>query len=81
MQYDWNMEFDMIFPALRTSKTSLFSIAEDLPHYDQITAGYIEMGLSLQQSYGTSCAIEYLQGKGVPNKITERVLVRSNQHR
>ncbi|MFZ6693789.1 hypothetical protein [Undibacterium sp. SXout20W] len=71
----------MIFPALRPSTTSFLPIAEESTNYDQLTAGYIEMGLSLQQSYGTSCAIEYLQGKGVPNRITERVLVRSNQHR
>jgi len=72
----------MITTAVHTATptTTIPHRAEDVRHYDQITANHIEMGLSLQQTYGTTCAIEYMQGKGVPNNITQQVLIRSHQH-
>ncbi|MFZ6847249.1 hypothetical protein [Undibacterium sp. RuRC25W] len=72
----------MIIPAANVLKSTRLPLVEDIQYtVDQRTEDYIKIGLGLQQSYGTSCAIEYLQGKGVPNRITEQVLVRSNQSR
>ncbi|MFZ6861536.1 hypothetical protein ACO0K7_02780 [Undibacterium sp. Ji67W] len=74
----------MITPTVRTATPTATAtppqFAEEIRHYDQVVANHIEMGLSLQQDYGTTCAIEYMQGKGVPNQITQQVLIRSLQH-
>ncbi|MBC3861789.1 hypothetical protein H8K32_06740 [Undibacterium jejuense] len=72
----------MITPTVHTATATatIHHFVEEVHHYDQVVANHIEMGLSLQQDYGTTCAIEYMQGKGVPNQITQQVLIRSLQH-
>ena len=72
----------MMVPSTTALKANRHYFIEEAPvSIDELTQDYINIGLGLQQSYGTSCAIEYLQGKGGPNKITERVLLRANQIR
>jgi hypothetical protein len=48
---------------------------------DYVTANHVNMGIGIQQSYGTSCAIEYLKAKGVSNHVTERVLAHPDRRR
>ena len=48
---------------------------------DIATANYVDMAISIQRDYGTSCAVEYLQSKGVQNDITKRVLSQPEKRR
>ena len=57
-------------------KTSPASSRKDIA-----TANYVDMAVSIQRDYGTSCAIEYLQSKGVQNDITKRVLSQPEKRR
>ncbi|MBC3884449.1 hypothetical protein [Undibacterium griseum] len=48
---------------------------------EDIIAAYIDTGISLQSSHGTSCALEYLQSHGVAPSIIQRVLSRPGKRR
>ena len=48
---------------------------------DFITQNTVDCGISLQQTVGTACAIEYLLGHGVPRQITQRVLTAPERRR
>ena len=54
---------------------------EASPRADHATARHVNMGIDIQQSYGTSCAIEYMKAKGVSNHITARVLAHPDKRR
>ncbi|MFZ3002504.1 MAG: hypothetical protein WA071_19470 [Undibacterium umbellatum] len=48
---------------------------------DFITQNTVDRGISLQQTVGTACAIEYLLGQGVPRQIKQRVLTDPERRR
>lgn len=48
---------------------------------DIATSNHVDMAVSIQRDFGTPCAIEYLQAKGVQNDITKRVLSKPDHRR
>ena len=60
---------------------SLQKTAATSSRKDIATANYVDMAVSIQHDYGTSCAIEYLQSKGVQNDIIKRVLSQPEKRR
>ncbi|MFZ6876578.1 hypothetical protein ACO0LF_31460, partial [Undibacterium sp. Di27W] len=48
--------------------------SEVMDRVDSATEAKVEHGLSLQQTVGTACALEYLRAHGVPRQVTQRVL-------
>ncbi|WP_232063286.1 hypothetical protein [Undibacterium sp. KW1] len=48
---------------------------------DSATETKVEHGISLQQTVGTACALEYLRAHGVPRQVTQRVLTQPEHRR
>ncbi|MFZ6813419.1 hypothetical protein ACO0K3_03060 [Undibacterium sp. Rencai35W] len=48
---------------------------------DRVTEGIVNQGISLQTTFGTLCALEYLQAEGVSPTVSKRVLSDANQRR
>ncbi|MFZ6771507.1 hypothetical protein ACO0LB_02205 [Undibacterium sp. SXout7W] len=64
-----------------TSYSSSTKNTVDAARLDTLTARHIDTGLVLQATLGTSCAVEYLNGNGVPHQTIVRVLSQPDQHR
>ncbi|MFZ6656965.1 hypothetical protein [Undibacterium sp. TJN19] len=45
------------------------------------TAEHVNTGLHLQSTVGTLCALEFMKTRGVPNQVTERVLLQPQKCR
>ncbi|MBK1889434.1 hypothetical protein Undi14_05260 [Undibacterium sp. 14-3-2] len=67
------------FPASATSLTGIDNI--DAQRHDLRTAAYVETAIRLQQSHGTSCALEYLQANDVDPVTSGRVLTHPERRR
>ncbi|MBC3869202.1 hypothetical protein [Undibacterium oligocarboniphilum] len=48
---------------------------------EDIIAAYIDTGIRLQSSHGTTCALEYLQSHDVAPSVIQRVLSRPGKRR
>jgi hypothetical protein len=48
---------------------------------DLSTAEHVNTGLHLQSTVGTLCALEFMKTKGVPDQVTERVLLQPQKCR
>ncbi|MFZ6654020.1 hypothetical protein [Undibacterium sp. TJN19] len=48
---------------------------------DSATETKVAHGISLQQTVGTACALEYLRAHGVPRQVTQRVLTQPEHRR
>ncbi|MCU6435213.1 hypothetical protein LPB67_15660 [Undibacterium sp. Jales W-56] len=53
----------------------------DILRQDRITEGIVNKGISIQSTFGTLCALEYLQAEGVSPIVSKRVLSDANQRR
>ncbi|MBC3811991.1 hypothetical protein [Undibacterium aquatile] len=53
----------------------------DAQRHDLRTAAYVETAIRLQQSHGTSCALEYLQANDVDPVTSGRVLTHPERRR
>jgi hypothetical protein len=69
------------FPASATPLTGIDNIATQAQRHDLRTAAYVETAIRLQQSHGTSCALEYLQANDVDPVTSGRVLSHPERRR
>ena len=49
--------------------------------YDEACSAVVERGITVQSSFNTVCAIEYLKSHNVHPKVIERVLLQPDQRR
>ena len=67
------------FPASIAPLTDIENIATQ--RQDKRTAHYVETAIQLQQSHGTSCALEFLRAHDVDPDTSGRVLTRPEKRR
>ena len=74
-------------PAVASSMTSSVATEDvtfgnqETQRHDLLTAGYVETALRLQQTHGTSCALEFLQANNVDAHTAGRVLTDPRKRR
>ena len=73
------LEFEMNADSLVMEIDAGISVLKQ--HDDSLTAQDIATGISLQRTYGTTCAVEFLSGKGIPAKVIQRVLLPASKQR